>query len=108
VSLDALFDALGTRRSRYTLYYLCRTGDGVATIDEVADSIVRREDASSESRPVPESIRIDLHHSVVPKLGAVGLLVYDPRSRTLRDWSHPFVEQWLEGTAPHDLPDETA
>jgi hypothetical protein len=39
---------------------------------------------------------MELQHIHLPKLEDAGILEQDPRSETVRYWSQPSVEEWLE------------
>ncbi|MDQ2049661.1 hypothetical protein RBH26_04110 [Natronolimnohabitans sp. A-GB9] len=108
-SLDLIFDLLSNRHRRHALYYLYDQPDGVATIDELADAIIARQstdsttdgttgDADSASSPEVrrQRIRTELQHTHLPKLEDAGVLDHDPRSKTVRYWSQPSLEEWLE------------
>ncbi|WP_306059592.1 DUF7344 domain-containing protein [Natronococcus wangiae] len=101
-SLDLVFDLLSNRRRRYALYYLYEQPDGVATVDELTDSVVTFEHrtADSETEGAPdvrrETIQTELQHIHLPKLADAGMLEHDQRSDTVRYWTQPSLEEWLE------------
>ncbi|APW98360.1 hypothetical protein CHINAEXTREME_11395 [Halobiforma lacisalsi AJ5] len=115
-SLDRVFDLLSDRRRRYALYYLNDRGDGVATVGELTDHIAAlesREDSTggesaSTGGPETESerkegIRTELRHVHLPKLAEIGVVEHDQRSDTVRYWSQPSLEEWLEHAEHKEL-----
>ena len=113
-SLDLVFDLLSNSRRRYALYYLNEQTDGVATIESLTENVIAiermtdDEETTSNAQPVSEhdhddesaerqaSIRMELQHVHLPKLEDAGILEHDERSETVRYWSQPSVEEWLE------------
>lgn len=117
-SLDLIFDLLSNRRRRYALYYLHEQPDGVASTEEIADAVVARQSTpsnteeeatnvstdvdtdSEESEPDPEQrrlrVRTELQHIHLPKLEDAGVIEHDQRSETVRYWTQPSLEEWLE------------
>ena len=115
-SLDLIFDLLSNRRRRYALYYLHSQPDGVATLEEITDAVVdsqfgesntgsatgadRSTDTATECEPDVEQrrlqVRTELQHTHLPKLEDAGVLEQDPRSQTVRYWTQPSLEEWLE------------
>ena len=94
-SLDLVFDLLADQRRRYALYYLYDVSDGVATVDEVAEYVLRLEDGD-HSDEHERHVLTALQHVHLPKLEDAGILEYDSRSETVRYWSRPSLEEWLE------------
>ena len=111
-SLDLIFDLLSNRHRRYTLYYLHDQPDGVATFEEVLDGVVTLQEhlaesgstASADAETTTETdckqrqrrIQMELQHTHLPKLEDAGILEHDQRSETVRYWSQPSLEEWLE------------
>lgn len=101
-SLDLVFDLLADRRRRYALYYLYDQPDGVATIEEVTNHVVALETREAGPKQGPtiserkRSVRVELQHVHLPKLEDAGVLDIDQRSETLRYWTQPSLEEWLE------------
>jgi hypothetical protein len=101
-SLDLVFDLLSNRRRRYALYYLYEQPDGVATVDELADNVVAIERRTSSSDPdvgpdeLRQTVHTELQHVHLPKLADAGTLEHDGRSDTVRYWTQPSLEEWLE------------
>ncbi|AGB37578.1 DUF7344 domain-containing protein [Natronococcus occultus] len=106
-SLDLIFDLLSSRRRRYALYYLSERTDGVAGVDELADGIVRLENETghgeTDAAQHRRAVRAELQHSHLPKLADTSLLEHDPRSDTVRYWSQPSLEEWLEHAKHKEL-----
>ncbi|MFP8954166.1 hypothetical protein ACLI4Z_14530 [Natrialbaceae archaeon A-arb3/5] len=101
-SLDLVFDILSNRRRRYVLYYLYEQPDGVATVEEVTNNVTTLERRSTEPNSVAHpkaqtgQIRTELQHIHLPKLEDAGVLEHDQRSETVRYWTQPSLEEWLE------------
>ncbi|WP_265112005.1 DUF7344 domain-containing protein [Halosolutus halophilus] len=99
-SLDLIFDMLSNRRRRQVLYDLNDRPDGVATIDELADTVAAREHGSGgtdlDADEHRTQIRTELQHVHLPKLEDAGIIEHDRRSETVRYWTQPSLEEWLE------------
>lgn len=107
-SLDLIFELLSNRRRRYTLYYLHEQPDGVATLEEVLDAVMTRQqrlsetesdanaDAETDHEQRRQQVQLELQHTHLPKLEDAGILEHDQRSETVRYWSQPSLEEWLE------------
>ncbi|WP_255167416.1 DUF7344 domain-containing protein [Natrononativus amylolyticus] len=102
-SLDVVFDTLADRRRRYALYYLHDVSDGVATIDDVSSYIVARENSEHDPADHRRHVMTALRHVHVPKLEDLGVVEYDSRSETVRYWSQPTLEEWLEHARHKEL-----
>ena len=108
-SLNLIFDLLSNRCRRYALYYLYDQPDGVATIEDVADHVVALEtqdDSANSEASVDErvrSVRIELQHVHLPKLEDAGIIELDRRSETVRYWTQPSLEEWLEHAKHKEL-----
>jgi hypothetical protein len=50
-----------------------------------------------------ECIYAGLHHNHLPRLAEAGLIDYDPRSQTIRNWEEPSLVQWAK-TSHEELP----
>lgn len=103
-TLDRIFDLLGSRRRRYVLYYLNETDADVVTLDDVAERVVAWErewagDDDADRDTHLEYVRTALHHNHLPRLADAGLVDYDPRSRTVRRWDEPSLEEWAKDEA---------
>ncbi|MCU4740275.1 DUF7344 domain-containing protein [Natronoglomus mannanivorans] len=94
-SLDLVFDLLADQRRRYALYYLYDSPDGVAAVDEIAAHVVSLENESHADDP-QDHVVTTLQHVHLPKLEDAGVVEHDPRSETVRYWSQPSLEEWLE------------
>jgi hypothetical protein len=95
---DRLFSVLGDQRCRYALYSLHEAPTDIVMIDEIAPTIADWE-TGPEAEPTGdqlEKIKITLHHRVLPKLEAYGIIDFDPRSKTIRYWNDTPMEPWLE------------
>ncbi|ELY98326.1 hypothetical protein C482_12442 [Natrialba chahannaoensis JCM 10990] len=120
-SLDHIFELLSNQRRRYALYTLYEQSDGVATVEELTDAIVAFDRRYGESEAECESestavrgnnshhtegqlttdeqhhvVETELQHVHLPKLEEVGVIEHDRRSQTVRYWSQPSLEEWLE------------
>ena len=100
-SLDRLFRLLANPRRRYTLYYLEETENAVVTVSELTDYLIycEREWKQTDDRPEADhrdDIRISLHHNHLPRIASMGLIDYDARSKTIRDWEEPSINRWTQ------------
>ena len=108
-SLNLIFDLLSNRCRRYMLYYLYDQRDGVATIEDVADHVVALEmqdDSADTEVSVDErvhGVRVELQHVHLPKLEDAGIIELDRRSETVRYWTQPSLEEWLEHAKHKEL-----
>lgn len=109
-SLNLIFDLLSNRRRRYVLYCLHEQPDGVATIGEVTDTVLAFEhrtgnsEADQDSETQRQTIQTELQHVHLPKLADAGVLEHDQRSDTVRYWTQPSLEEWLEHAQYKELP----
>ncbi|RQH00066.1 DUF7344 domain-containing protein [Natrarchaeobius oligotrophus] len=101
-SLDLVFNLLANERRRYALYFLYEQQDGVATVEEVTDNVAAFENRSTGPEPQSDleeqkrQIQTELRHVHLPKLEDAGILEHDQRSETVRYWTQPTLEEWLE------------
>ncbi|MGQ3413287.1 DUF7344 domain-containing protein [Natrinema sp. LN54] len=108
-SLDLVFELLSNSRRRYALYYLNDRPDGVATVENLAENVIALErtidgDEGDTAEPITVAdsaagqtgVRTELQHIHLPKLEDAGILEHDQRSETVRYWSQPSLEEWLE------------
>ncbi|QCS42453.1 hypothetical protein [Natrinema versiforme] len=108
-SLDLVFELLSNSRRRYALYYLNDRPAGVATVENLAENVIALErtidgDEGDTAEPITVAdsaagqtgVRTELQHIHLPKLEDAGILEHDQRSETVRYWSQPSLEEWLE------------
>lgn len=93
-----LLTAFGDEESRAVLDYFRDTSDNVATLDDLVSEICTRQHRD------PDSVKIGLHHSTLPRLDDVGAIEYDPGSNTARYHGLPELETILAriGNRPGD------
>ena len=84
-SLDSVFDILRSSRRRYLLYYLYGTEDQEVSLEAAINGVREFEAAGPETATIEtrQSVRTNLSHEDLPKLGAIGALEYDARSGTI-------------------------
>lgn len=96
-----LFGVLANERRRYVLSYLHDADDDVAELAELVDEVRTRE-AEREGGPNgdggrethrSDAVKIELHHTHLPKLAASGVLDYDARTETVRYRGRPEHER---------------
>ena len=107
-ALDQLFRLLADSHRRYTLYYLDETETDVVTLDEVAEHVAARSEPNTDETEQPEDstrerTRVELHHNHLPQLAAAGLIDYDARTQTVRNWGEPSLMAWAQSNQ-HELP----
>lgn len=100
-SLDDLLKLLADRRRRYVLYYLDDAEDDVVTLDELSDHVADRREAWSANTDgtgvvALERVRVGLHHNHLPRLADAGLIDYDGRTQTVRNWREPALMDWAQ------------
>lgn len=79
VPLDATFDALTSRECRVLLGHLADADDDGLVVADLAARLADDEGVSEEDR-----LRVDLHHTHLPRLDDAGLLDYDAGRGLLR------------------------
>ncbi|WP_232703254.1 DUF7344 domain-containing protein [Halobacterium wangiae] len=85
---------MATEDRRWVLEYFQSSGDDVASIDELVDSLDHCDDR--------ERTALGLHHRTLPKLADLGLLDYDSRTETVRCYGHPLLSKHLDGDAERE------
>lgn len=93
--LDRLFDVLAEPRRRHVLSYLSEIEADAVGLTELIAAVVSREPDPEGETDHYEAVAIDVLHVHLPKLEAPGLLEYDARSRTVRYYGHPQLEEFL-------------
>ena len=91
LSIDELHTVLDSDARRQTLHFFDDREQGVATLEELADYLVERENRFEDT----ERAKVVLHHVALPKLADVGVLDYDPRTNTTRHRGHTRLESLL-------------
>ncbi|SEP94528.1 DUF7344 domain-containing protein [Natrinema salaciae] len=120
-SLDLVFELLSDSRRRYILYHLHDQSDGVATIENLTENVAALEQATERGDAGGKSagglradsdrgsadrrtdIQLELQHVHLPKLEDAGVIEHDRRSDTVRYWSQPSLEEWLEHAQHKEL-----
>ncbi|AHG00771.1 hypothetical protein HALLA_06880 [Halostagnicola larsenii XH-48] len=87
---NALLSALANRYSRSVIAYFRNTTEDHTSVDDIAAVLARRDHADETQ------IGIRLHHVVLPKLDAVGIVDYDSRTKTVRYHGHSQLEHLEE------------
>ncbi|WP_224335831.1 DUF7344 domain-containing protein [Haloprofundus halobius] len=97
-NLDTIFELLSIARLRYVLYYLYSMDDEVVEIEDVVHAVCAYEAAGTEpdESPSRDQVKLDVHHSKLPRLDAAGIIDYDSRQKELRFYRSPSLEEWLE------------
>ena len=97
-NLGTVFDLLRSPRRRYLLYYLYRTEDEEVPFEAAIRGIREFDSAGPETATVEtrQSIRTNLIHVDLPKLGSVGVLEYDTRRGTIQFTGDPLLREVLE------------
>jgi len=97
-SLDTVFDLLSNAHRRYLLYYLLTIKGDVVEFEAAVNAVCKYEAAGTDSDDYAtfETIRMELHHSHLPKLAEAGVIDYDRRQGTIRATPTPPLEEWVE------------
>jgi len=90
-AIDTVFEVLENEYRRRICLFLIEEGVSVVRLEDVANALEGELDEVDPGR-----FRAGLHHWHLPKLDAVDLVDYDPRSRTIRYRGQPTVEKWAE------------
>lgn len=77
---SSLFDAVAAEHRRSVLECLSSSSSEVFSVSELADYVAANRPPVADA----EQAAVRLHHVSLPKLDDVGLLEYDPRSRSVR------------------------
>ena len=79
-TLNQAFGLLRNQRRRYVLKTLFATGEAVQSVDDLADRVLAR-DPDAVDR---DAVLIELHHDILPRLAAAGVVDFDLRTDTVR------------------------
>lgn len=96
---DALFEAMSNRRARYVLSYLDSVSVDVLELDDLADGVAEWEieaGVATDPGECRHRVTVDLHHHHLPKLAEAGLVDYDPRTKTVRNWGDDRIRACLD------------
>lgn len=95
---DTIFDVLSVARRRYLVYYLFSVDVNVVEFEAAVNAVCKYEAAGTESDDdTPRrNVRVDLHHTQIPRLAEAGLLDYDSRQGTIQFQGGPALEEWAE------------
>lgn len=91
-TLNQAFNLLAGHRHRYVLEKLRETSDGVATVNDLADHLVKQvPDATDRDQET-----VALHHNILPKLDDANIIDFDPRTDTARYRGTELIEDLLD------------
>ena len=95
--IDDVFGALADWRRREVCRFFVETDVETASVDDLALLVAgcRPGDAEGPS-PAHGDLVAALEERHLPRLDAVGVIDYDPRSGTVRYRGQPTLEKWLE------------
>lgn len=82
--IDAVFDALRDPYRRYLCQYALRTDADAATCEELVDYVLECAPESVVDDLDRQRVELELRHTHLPKLAAIGMLEYDRRSGAVR------------------------
>lgn len=89
-SEDEILPLLANRDCRDILVYFQNSPDNTASLQDITDKICSQREISE-----PQNIKIQLHHSALPKLADAGVIDYDTKSNFVRYQSTPDLERIL-------------
>ena len=93
---DKLLSLLAEECRREIVRHLSRNSTSAVSLDELVSEISNTvADSGEGDSPTADTLRIELHHKHLPKLDAMGILDYDPRSHTVRYQGSTDVEALL-------------
>lgn len=102
--LDTVFELLSDARRRHLLYYLFALDGSVVELEAVANAVYRYETAETGADDrTRETVRVDLHHSHLPRLADAGIVDYDHRQGTIRVTDQPAFEELVECARAEEL-----
>lgn len=104
LDLDAVFDLLAEPRRRKLLYHLS-SYEEVASLDDLATAIAAEEHGGSPPEALVDRVRCELHHVHLPRLTAEQVVEYDVRTRTVRYWGQPTLEEYVSHAAHQERDD---
>lgn len=101
---DRIFDVLSVARRRYLIYYLFTLDTEIVEFEAAVNAVYKYEAAGTGSDDTPrKNVRINLHHTHVPRLEEAGILDYDRRQGTIRFRGDPVLEEWVEHVRYEEL-----
>ena len=83
-SIDAYFGAFGDPYRRSLCRYLMRTDGDVVTHEEFVDHVLEDDPETASEERDRRTVELELRHTHLPKLDAIGVVEYDPRGETVR------------------------
>ncbi|WP_231188336.1 hypothetical protein [Haladaptatus sp. DYF46] len=90
LSYDTVYSLLADDFRRFTLYYLVFEADGEGVAPDELIEYLRT--VSEKSINQEDTLRVRLHHAILPHLQDTGLIDYDTRSEMIRYRGHPQLE----------------
>lgn len=96
-TLDPALRTLTKSRHRSVLYRLHETPENVVSFEALVDYIIQHDPASTNE----DTVAIDLHHIILPKLTEYGWIDYDTDDETIRYARDASPEKLITGI--HDL-----
>ncbi|WP_158059426.1 DUF7344 domain-containing protein [Halorussus halophilus] len=96
--LNTVFSLLSNEHCRYLLYYLVTKEGEVAEIDDAVKGVSKYKAAGEETdkQVNREKVRIELHHSLLPKLRDAEVIDYDQRHGTIRFTGDSALVEWVD------------
>lgn len=83
-SIDAYFGVFGDPYRRSLCRYLMRTDGDVVTHEELVDHVLEDDPETASEERDRRTVELELRHTHLPKLDAIGVVEYDPRGETVR------------------------
>jgi hypothetical protein len=103
--LDVVFDLLSEQRRRYAVYYLIDAADDTVDFDALAEQVAAWDASGEPSAELVDRVCVDLYQVHLPKLDEASVIDFDHRSRTVRFWGQPSIEEYAEHAAMQELDD---
>lgn len=79
-TLNQAFDLLGNQGRRYALESLHATTETVLSADDIADHLLAHDPDAGDR----DSVLLELHHKILPRLANEGIVDFDARTDTVR------------------------
>ncbi|UPV72812.1 hypothetical protein M0R89_09645 [Halorussus limi] len=90
-TLNQAFDLLRNQRRRYVLKTLHTEPETVFSVDKIADNVLTHDPEAGDR----DSVLVDLHHKILPRLADESIIDFDARTGTVRYRGGELVDDLL-------------
>jgi hypothetical protein len=101
----AVFKVLSLQSCRYLIYYFLAASDSSVPIEDVVTGIqtLAAHESTQPSLVDDNSLKSLLIERAIPQLEQLDVVEYDSRSRSVRYYQQPFIEEYAEHAAYQEL-----